>query len=114
MRNRLENNITIIDLEKTASDFDMNKGGAFNHTLLQEEDQNSIYLSLKNYNTRRGVSKMMHLKDQQQNFFYVKGPIGSGYKFIPNNVNVAFVAGTGILSIFDMIARFCLYNCGEF
>ena len=45
--------------------------------------------------------------------FFVKGPVGLGIKFIPNNLNVIFVAGTGILTIMDYLARFALYNCGE-
>ena len=39
--------------------------------------------------------------------------MGLGTKFIPNNVNVAFIGGTGILTIIDYLARFALYNAGE-
>lgn len=56
---------------------------------------------------------MLNLPADKQTKFYVKGPMGLGIKFIPHNVNVAFVAGTGILPIMDYLTRLALYNCGE-
>ena len=72
-----------------------------------EDDQDSIYITVKNY--KSGISKQLHLA--KDTVWFVKGPLGFGTKLIPNNLNIIFVGGTGILFILDYLAKFVMYNC---
>lgn len=49
---------------------------------------------------------------EQQSGWFVKGPLGLGVKLIPNNLNILFIGGTGILVFMDFLSRLALYNCG--
>ena len=74
-----------------------------------------IYITCKNYFT--GLSKKIHAENQQEFSrsgvkWWAKGPLGFGTPLLVNAPNVAFIGGTGILSILDTIARFACYVCG--
>lgn len=100
------------ELEKTQETLE--RRNYFDQSLLDGSNQASLYLLVKCYNSKKGVSKTLNQPPDRQTKFYVKGPMGIGIKFIPNQTNVCFIGGTGILSIIDYIARLALYNCGEY
>ena len=79
----------------------------FDQSLMLEDDQDSIYITVKNYKT--GISKQLH--SAADAVWFVKGPLGFGTKLIPNNLNVVFCGGTGILFILDYLAKLVMYNC---
>ena len=43
--------------------------------------------------------------------WFVKGPMGLGLNLDTNGINVAFVGGTGILVLLDVVARLALQLC---
>ena len=92
------------------------------------KDQNNISLTLKTYNTKRGLATRIHRTDydieqarKQVNFddmstdntFYVKGPMGKGLQIEPSGIHVAFCAGTGALVFLDIVSHLLLKNCFE-
>lgn len=89
----------------------------FDSSLFSNKDINSVYLTAKDYHSLKGVASQLFRTDAgspagPMNTWYVKGPMGMGLKLDRNGLNIAFVAGTGILVLLDIVARIAIYNCG--
>jgi hypothetical protein len=72
---------------------------------LNSADTNSIFVTLKDYKTVRGVASQ--LNDQELKTgddWYVKGPIGMGIDVNTDGHNLIFAGGTGILVFLDIVA----------
>lgn len=101
----------------------------FSTNKLEDRDQSQLNLTMKNYQTKRGLATKIHSthldeeamnKNQIQfeelsteNAYYVKGPMGKGLQIQPSGVHVAFCAGTGALVFLDLVAHLLLKNCFE-
>jgi len=48
----------------------------------------------------------------EADIFHIKGPMGAGLQIEDDGVHVCFVAGTGMLTIMDLVAHMILINCG--
>ena len=104
--------------------------------LRKTQDQNKLNLTLKTYNTRRGLATKIHktqideannsdeedkgkiraYTDEEfsaENAYYIKGPMGKGLQIQPNGVHVAFCAGTGALVFLDLVSHILIKNCYE-
>lgn len=61
-------------------------------------------LTAKNYNRPEGLSTKFFSEDQGY-AYRLTGPIGLGLCPTPTGVNVAFAAGTGVLTFMDFVAH---------
>ena len=90
------------------------------------QDQGSIDLTVKSYRVPKGLATRIHksvlgLKDvsaiaalepeekthyefDEQESFYIKGPMGRGLQIQPTGQHVAFCAGTGALVFLDLVS----------
>lgn len=82
--------------------------------------KDSVFVSCKDYNTKRGVATQLNqvVLQSQEKPWFVKGPLGMGLSVDPDGHNVIFTAGTGILCFLDLVAFmilqfFCAYNSGN-
>ena len=98
--------------------------------MLKERDLNQVSLTLKTYETRRGLATRIHAThfDSEKNSmqtraggdeirtdctYYIKGPMGKGLQIKPTGVHIAFCAGTGVLVFLDLVAHLLVKNCFE-
>ena len=83
--------------------------------LLVESDQDSIHLTLKNYQVPSGLSSRIHIQESMnsEETFYVKGPMGLGLRVAYSGVHVAFCAGTGILVFLDLVSALLIKSTFE-
>ena len=104
--------------------------------LRKTQDQNKLNLTLKTYNTRRGLATRIHktqideandsdeedkgkireYTDEEfsaENAYYIKGPMGKGLQIQHNGIHVAFCAGTGALVFLDLVSHILIKNCYE-
>ena len=73
--------------------------------LLDEKDQNSIDLTVKDYQTDpEGLSGRLHRPESADETYYIKGPMGMGLRVGYTGVHIAFCAGTGILVFLDLVS----------
>ncbi|CDW84971.1 cytochrome b5-like heme steroid binding domain containing protein [Stylonychia lemnae] len=72
-------------------------------------DNADIYLTIKNYDTRSGLSRLIH---QQKDVFEIKALMGKGLDVQRQGTHLAFVAGTGILVFMDLVAFILRQNLG--
>lgn len=87
----------------------------FDFKLLDSEDTNSIFVTCKDYNTVRGVATQLHNQltetGDQNDGWYVKGPMGLGLEMLHNGPNFVFAGGTGILVYLDLVAKIVISLC---
>jgi hypothetical protein len=79
--------------------------------LMNIENQNGIWLTMKNYGAEKGVSTAIH--NSKNHSFFMKGPVGkSMFDDVNdlNNLHVAFTAGTGGLVFIDLVMRIFIQN----
>ena len=69
-----------------------------------------MLFSLKNYNSRTGLSGKIHREPQVGLIYEVKGPMGKGLMISPSGIHIAFAAGTGILCFIDLVAHLIQLN----
>ena len=72
------------------------------HMDLLEEDE--IIVTVKNYNMKDGLSKVIHEAPLNEDVFWIKGPMGKGLGIEKSGTHIAFTAGTGILVFIDLVA----------
>ena len=68
---------------------------------VNKEKKDEITLCIKNYKVG-GLSNAIHTR-HQQSIFNVSGPMGRPLNIQLHRVNVAFVAGTGVLPFMDLV-----------
>ena len=66
-----------------------------------QDDTNKITLCIKNYPVK-GLSSAIHNR-HKTSIFNVSGPLGRPLVIDTNGLNVAFVAGTGVLPFMDLV-----------
>ncbi len=79
----------------------------FDQSLLKTGDTDSIYVTAKDYHTKRGVVTQLNRESGVGDWF-VKGPMGMGLQIDKNAHNIAFAGGTGILVFLDLVAQLVL------
>ena len=87
------------------------KSESLDVSLLSSNDQESVFLTCKDYKTKNGVASQLHnqsLEKDQANDWFVKGPMGMGLGLNPNGHNIVFTGGTGILVFLDVLAMMIL------
>ena len=84
--------------------------GPFNYSLLSTEETDRIYLTIKNYKMKNGLSRRFSDKNTCNDIFEIKGPMGKGLGITKESkgTHYAFSAGTGILAFIDLVARIAL------
>ena len=64
------------------------------------EESKTVTLTVKDYKT--SVSRMLNYDGSGQ--FKISGPFGPGLQISPNQLNIVFAAGTGVLPFCDLIS----------
>lgn len=80
-------------------------------TLLDQQDQNSMLFTVKNYRRESCVSEKFFRKSGAIEL-EVKGPMGKGLQAEKTGCHVAFAAGTGVLTFMDLVAHIAAHNLG--
>lgn len=81
----------------------------FDFGVLDENDKSHVSLTVKNYNTIKGLSRQMYEIDQ---IYDIEGPFGFGMCMKGAGTYVAFTGGIGLLAIIDLVANMILKNLG--
>lgn len=71
---------------------------------MNSETQDFTILTAKNYNRPEGLSSKFFWNEARDFAFRLSGPIGLGLNPTKTGVNVAFGAGTGVLTFMDYVA----------
>lgn len=71
---------------------------------IQKNNASDLYLSIKNYQTKLGLSWLIHNEKYNQEVFEIKGPMGRGINIQPKGKHIAYTAGTGALVFLDLVA----------
>jgi hypothetical protein len=86
----------------------------FDVKLSNSDDKTSVYLTCKDYDSKKGVASQLNRQEEIDNTaksYYVKGPMGMGLSIDLNGHNIVFAGGTGILVFLDLVAKLVLHNC---
>ena len=87
---------------------------SFRFHFLNQDPTELIYLTIKNYQVKNGLSKRIF--ESKNHLFKIKGPMGKGLgltEYSEGNY-VAFTAGTGILPFMDLVTRIALCDMRVF
>jgi len=76
--------------------------------LTNNQNSDFINLTAKDYHTPKGVASQLHLTKNDDDIYYVKGPMGIGLDLDPNGLNICFTGGTGILVVLDAVAMLAI------
>ena len=81
---------------------------------LSTEASHDLVLTIKNYKTAHGLSKLIHDHEKRKDHWAIKGPMGKGLGLTADskNYHIAFAAGTGILPFIDLVARLAMQELG--
>ena len=102
----------------------------FDYSIMLGLDQSTLDLTLKTYDVTTGLATRIHkslaksdnakdgskeavAKSENGALFYVKGPMGRGLNMSPKGQHVAFVAGTGVLVLLDLVSHLLILNSFE-
>lgn len=81
---------------------------------LNSAETNSIFITLKDYKTIRGVASQLNNQELKAgDDWYVKGPLGMGIDVNTDGHNIIFAGGTGILVFLDIVAMMVVQICAS-
>lgn len=71
---------------------------------LDDSAQHQLRFNIKNYNQPKGLSTTFFTEMVEEQFYKVSGPFGKGLEPAAEGTNIAFAAGTGVLTFMDYVA----------
>jgi hypothetical protein len=75
--------------------------GHYLGSLLTTQDENKVYVTIKNYKQPTGLSMRFFSNEPQE--FETKGPMGKPLGIEPTGTYVVFAGGTGLLPFMDLV-----------
>ena len=73
-------------------------------------DNEDIVITVKNYNTKKGLSRVLHESESMNKQFEVQGPMGKGLDLQESGTHLFFAGGTGILTFIDLVGHLVKLN----